>query len=314
MRIVESAEVYERLTTGKCLELMREALTLLEEGTATQPVRASDFLPHGELFAFMPAYLGEHDCFGCKILTSFPQNAGTSYPSFMGYVLLFEAEHGSMVGMADSTSITAIRTGCVSGVATDLLARADAHVLAILGAGAQGRGHLPAMLAVRPGIDDVRIYDVLPEAAEHFAEEEGARYGVPVRACATVEEAVADADIICTVTPAHDPILTRAMVKPGCHINAVGAYTPDAREIATDLVADARLYADELGALNAEAGDYLIPLAEGAITPGHVLGTVGQLLLGRAPGRTSGDDITMFEALGLAVEDVVCARYLVCGE
>lgn len=314
MRVVESAEVYERLTTDVCLGLMREALTLLETGQATQPVRASDLLPHGEVFSFMPAYLGEHDYFGCKLLTSFPQNAGTDWPSFMGYVMLFESDHGSFVGMADSTSITAIRTGCVSGVATDLLARKDAHVLAIIGAGAQGRGHLPAMLAVRPGIDDVRVFDLRPEAAQRFAEGESARYGVPVQACASVREAVEGADIICTVTPAHDPILTSDMVSPGCHINAVGAYMPDARELSSDLVAASLLYADQVEALNAEAGDYLIPLSEGAIGPDHVRGTVGQLLLGQVPGRESSQDITLFKALGLAVEDVVCARYLICGQ
>lgn len=314
MKVVESAEVYERLTTERCLDLMRVALTLLEEGTATQPVRATDLLPHGEAFSFMPAYLGAHDYFGCKIFTSFPQNAGTEWPSFNGYVMLFESEHGTPVGLADTTAITAIRTGCVSGVATDLLARKDAHVLAIVGAGAQGRGHLPAMLAVRPGIDDVRVYDMRPEAARRYADEESARHGVPVRACASVEEAVEGADIVCTVTPSHDPILTRSMVKPGCHINAVGAYMPDARELSSDLVAASRLYADQVEALNTEAGDYLIPLSEGAITPDHVLGTVGQLLLGRVPGRQGEDDITLFKALGLAVEDVVCARYLICGK
>ncbi len=314
MKIVESAEVYERLTTDKCLDLMREALVLLEEGKATQPVRASDYLPQGELFAFMPAYLGQHDYFGAKLLTSFPQNAGTGWPSFMGYIVLFESEHGSFVGMADSTAVTAIRTGCVSGVATDLLACKDSHVLAILGAGTQGRSHLPAMLAVRPGIDDVRIYDIDPQAAERYAAEQGEKYGVPIRACATVAEAVADADIVCTVTLAADPILTRSMVKPGCHINAVGAFEPQKREIATDLVVASKLYADQLEALNAEAGDYLIPLAEGAITTEHVRGTIGQLLLGQVPGRESDEDITMFEALGLAVEDVICARYLVAGK
>lgn len=313
MKIVEEQEARERLTMDVCIPLMREALTMLEDGRATQPARSICTLPEGCAFGFMPAYLGAGDVLGAKVITSFPGNAGTSYPSHMGYVMVFESEHGSFVGMADCSVITEVRTGAVSGVATDLLARPDAQSLAIIGAGAQGRSHLAAMLAVRPAIDDVRVYDVRDEAARAYAEEMGALHEVSVRVCASAEEAVRDADIICTLTPSTEPYLVRDWVKPGAHINAVGTFSPTTREVASDLVAAARLYADQVEACTRESGEYLIPLSEGLIDEGHIVGSVGAVLLGQVPGRTSEDEITLFDALGLAVEDVICGRYLVCG-
>lgn len=314
MRIIEAAEARERLTMEVCIPLMREALALLEKGTATQPARSICALPHGRSFGFMPAYLGDGDVLGAKVITAFPQNAGTAYPSHMGYVMVFEAEHGSFVGMADCSVVTEVRTGAVSGVATDLLARADAHVLALIGAGAQARSHLAAMLLVRPGIDEVRVYDVRPEAADRFAKEAGEKYGVSVRVCGSAEECVRDADIICTLTPSKEAYLRRAWVKPGAHVNAVGTFTPTTREACSDLVAASRLYADQVEACRRESGEYLVPLDEGVIGEDHIVGSVGDVLLGRAPGRVSDDEITLFDALGLAVEDVICGRYLVCGD
>lgn len=307
MKIVESAEVRQRLTMPVCIELMRTALKELEEGRFTQPVRSIALLPGGEKFGFMPAWLG--DCFGAKVLSAFPQNAGTAYPSHIGYVMLFEAEHGSFLGMADASVITEVRTGAVSGVATDLLARPDAHRLAIIGAGAQGRSHLAAMTAVRD-IRSVAVYDQNPQAAQRYCTEMSAQYGIPVTAASCAQEAVEGADIICTLTPSKDPYLEAGWIAPGAHINAVGAFTPTTREVSSAVVARARLYADQVEAMRKECGEYLIPLQEGVIGPEHIVGSLGDVLLGRAPGRTDSQEVTLFDALGLAVEDVMCARYL----
>lgn len=161
------------------------------------------------------------------------------------------------------------------------------------------------------------VYDRSEAAARCFAKEMTALYGLPVQVCASVAEAVADADIICTVCPAKEPYLTRDMVKSGVHINAVGTFTPATREVASDLVAAARLYSDYTPACRKESGEYLIPLQEGLIGEDHIIGSVGELLLGRAAGRQSEDDITIFDALGLAVEDVASAKLvyeeMVCG-
>lgn len=258
----------------------------------------------------MPAYLGSTDYFGAKVVNAMPQNVGTGYPSHNGYVIVFESVHGQCVGLADAGAITQIRTGAVSAVATDLLARKDSRSLALIGAGAQARSHLEAILCVRPQIQQVWVYDIRPEAAQKFRTEMEAKFPVSISVCTGVKEAVKDADIICTVTPSKEAYLQADWVKPGAHINAVGTFSPTTREVTSQLVRRSRLYADQIEAMKQESGEYLVPLQEGLITEEHIQGSIGQLLLGKAQGRTSDTDITLFDALGLAVEDVICGRYL----
>lgn len=307
MKIVDAEEVRRRLTMPVCLDLMKTALLELEKGNWMQPMRSIAMLPGGEKFGFMPAWTG--DCYGAKVLTACPRNEGTPYPSHIGYVMMFDGEHGEFLGMADASVITEIRTGAVSGAATDLLARKDAHRLAVIGAGAQGRSHLAAMKAVRP-VDQVRVFDLNREAAERYAEEMEKMYQIPVIAADTVEEAVRDADLICTVTPSKEPYLKAEWIQPGCHINAVGAFTPTSREVESGLMAKAKLYADQVEAMKKECGEYLIPKEEGLFGEEHIVGSIGGVLLGTVPGRENDQEITLFDALGLAVEDVACGRYL----
>lgn len=311
MKIVEAKEVFECLDMKTCIGLMREALKGLAEGTAFQPLRSIHVLPQGEKFGFMPAYLGPDSCYGSKIVVACPQNAGTEYPSHIGYVMVFESAHGQVTGLADAGAITQIRTGAVSAVATDLLARPESSYLAIIGAGAQGRSHLEAMLCVRP-IRKVTVYDLYPEAAKRFAQEMGEKFSVSIQVCPSVKEAVAGADIICTVTPSKEAYLEAEWVKPGAHVNAVGTFTPTTREVTSKLVQISSLFADETEACRKESGEYLIPLQEGLIGEDHIKGSIGELLLGRIAGRTSPEEITLFDALGQAVEDVACGMYL-CG-
>ncbi len=311
MKIIEAQEVRQRLTMPVCIELMCTALRELETGAWSQPLRSIALLPGGEKFGFMPAWLG--DCFGAKVLSASPKNAGTAYPSHIGYVMLFESEHSTFLGMADASVITEVRTGAVSGVATDLLARPDAHRLAVAGAGAQGRSHLAAMKAVRD-IQEVAVYDQNPDAAARYCEEMSALYGIQVTAAPSVEEAVRGADIICTVTPSREPYLKAEWVAPGTHINAVGAFTPTAREVTSALVAKSKLYADQVEAMKKECGEFLVPCQEGLIGADHIVGSLGGVLLGRVPGREREEEITLFDALGLAVEDVACARWLCMDE
>ena len=311
MIVIEKEEVEQKLTMPICIGLMRTAMADLASGRAFQPLRTIHVLPGGNLYAFMPAYLGENDYFGAKVLTQFKGNLGTGWPSHMGYVQICESVHGSTVGMVDADSITAIRTGAVSGLATDLLARKDCKTLAVIGCGVQGRGHLEAMLAVRPGIQTVRCYDLSAENAGRYAQEMSEKFKVPVTACKSVQEAVEDADIICTVTPSQEAYLKAEWVKPGCHINAVGTFSPTTREVTSELVAKSRLYADEVGALQKESGEYLIPLQEGLITEAHIVGAIGDVVNGKAPGRQNDEEITLFDALGQAIEDVVAAKYMI---
>ena len=309
MRIVQAQEARERLTPRVCIQLMKRAFLALETGAADQPLRSIVKLPGGDAFGFMPAYLGPDDCFGAKVVTAFHQNTGTGYPSHMGYVLLFESRHGSFIGMADATVITERRTGAVSALATDLLARGDAHRLSLIGAGAQARSHLAAIRCVRD-ITAVSVFDLIPDNARRFAQDMEALYGVPVTVAKGAQACVMDADIVCTLTPSIEPFLQKDWIAPGTHINAVGTFSPHTREVTGELVAASRLYADYIPSMKAESGEYLIALREGLIGENHAVGSIGMVLLNQAPGRGSASEITLFDALGLAVEDIMCAKYL----
>lgn len=309
MKIIEAPEVFEKLTMKKCMELMKTALVDLSTGKAIQPLRSVNSLPHDNAFGFMPAYLGDEDYFGAKIIAAFHKNLGTSYPSHMGYVMMFESEHGSVVGLADAGAITQIRTGAVSGVASDLLATKNAKKLAIIGAGAQGRSHLEAMLLIRD-IEEVTVYDVKRENAERFSVEMGEKYKLKIQLCESVQAAVLDADIICTLTPSKEAYLKAEWIKAGAHINAVGTFSPTTREVTSELVLASKLYADQVEAMKKESGEFLIPKQEGLIDDSKIMGSIGELLLGKVEGRTNHEEITLFVALGLAVEDVACGKYL----
>jgi ornithine cyclodeaminase len=257
----------------------------------------------------MPAYLGEPSCVGLKAITVFPANHGTELDAHQGAVLLFEAERGCLVAVLDATSITRIRTAAVSGVATRELARDDAGDLALLGTGVQASSHLEAMACVRR-LRRVRAWSQRPERARAFAEREGKRHGLTVEAVATAEEAVRGADLVCTTTSAKEPVLRGEWLAPGAHVNAVGACLKANRELDTAAVVRSRLWVDRRESAFAEAGDILFPMQEGAITEAHVVGELGEVLLSRAPGRASPQDVTLFKSLGIAVEDLAAAHHV----
>ncbi|MBQ8161606.1 MAG: ornithine cyclodeaminase family protein [Clostridia bacterium] len=305
MLVIEENRVREILTPALCLDTMRQALRDLEEGKCDMPSRLICRMPNTAAFGFMPAYVG--DCFGAKVIAAYAPNMGTEYPSHIGYVMLFESEHCTVQGLIEAGSITEIRTGCVSAVATDLLAKQDAPHLCLIGCGAQARSHLLAISLVRK-IEKVTVYDLSVQAAEAFKAWAEETCHVSVQVCDSPRAAAKDADIICTLTPSKEAYLTLDMVKPGAHVNAVGTFSPVTREAASDLVAAARLYADQVDACRRESGEYLIPLKEGLCREDHIVGSVGELLLGKCEGRRNDTDITLFDALGLAVEDIAAAR------
>jgi ornithine cyclodeaminase len=224
-------------------------------------------------------------------------------------VLLFEAEHGSLVAIMDAASITAIRTAAVSGLATRLLAREGAADVALLGSGVQARTHLEAMRAVRP-VRRVRVWSRNDGAVRAFAERESRRHDIEIEPTRGAREAVHGADIVCTVTASREPVLAGAWLAEGAHVNAVGASLPFARELDTAAVARGRLYVDRRESALNEAGDFLIAKGEGAIGDDHVVGELGEVLLGRVAGRRTGTEVTIFKSLGLAVEDVAAAGFL----
>jgi ornithine cyclodeaminase len=308
--IVNQEEVPGLLPMAECMEAMAQVLATLARGQALLPLRSILWLPEkvGGL-GLMPAVLLPERVTGVKVITFFPGNEGTELDTHQGAVLLFEAERGRLLAVVDATSITAIRTAAVSGVATRALAREDAGDLAILGSGTQARTHLEAMSVARK-IHRVRVASKDPERARAFAERESGKHGIAVEPVASVREAVAGADIICTATSSREPILLGEWISPGAHVNAVGSSVPFARELDTAAVVRSSLYVDRRESALNEAGDFLIPKKEGAIGDHHIIGEIGEVLTGRIHGRTTAKEITLFKSLGLAVEDVASARHI----
>jgi ornithine cyclodeaminase/alanine dehydrogenase-like protein (mu-crystallin family) len=306
--IVSQSEVTRMLPMPECIEAMAEALMAVGRGEVVLPLRQVVPLPHhlGAL-ASMPVYAESPRGMAVKVIAVFPGNHGTAFDSHQGAVLLFEGEHGSLQAILDASEVTAIRTAAVSGVATRLLAREDAGDLSILGSGVQARTHLAAMLAVRR-IHRVRVWSPTPEKRERFAEREGRRHGITVEAVASAQEAVAEADLICTTTSSREPVLKGEWLAPGAHVNAVGSSIRSARELDTGAVMRSRLFVDRRESTLAEAGDFLFPKAEGAIGDDHIRGEIGEILLGRLRGRESDEEITLFKSLGIAVEDLAAAQ------
>jgi len=306
--LVLSQEDVERLLTmPECIEAVDQALRDAARGEVVLPVRSIVWLPdrHG-LLGVMPGYLGTGNVLGIKVITVMPGNHGTPYHSHQGVVLLFDAERGRLLSILDATAITAIRTAAASAVATRALARPDASDLAVLGTGVQAAAHIEAMRAVRP-VRRVRAWSRSSANARAFAASESARHGIQVEPAASAREAVDGADLICTVTSACDPVLEGAWISPGAHVNAVGACVPRCRELDSHAVGRARVYVDHRPAALAEAGDLLIPIAEGVIDESHILGEIGGVLIGAVPGRQTGDDVTLYKSLGIAVEDLAAA-------
>ena len=306
--LVNEAGVHELLPMDACVSLMRDALTALSRGDAVLPLRSKMFLPdQSGLLGLMPGYLGDPQSFGLKVVAVMPGNHGTPYDSHQGVVMLFGVEHGEPLAILDASAITAIRTAAASAAATDVLARSDAGDLALIGSGVQARTHLAAMKAVRP-LRRVRVWSRNRANAERFASEESKAAGVPIEVAETAEAAVKGADLVCTTTSSREPVLQGAWLAAGAHVNAVGACFPNAREVDTEAVRRARLYTDCRESCLKEAGDFIIPRNEGAIDDGHLVGEVGDVFLGKIPGRRSPNEITLYESLGVAVEDLAAAN------
>lgn len=308
--VISYADVVRLLEMPACIDVMAGALRATSRGDAVLPLRSMVWQPdRSGMIGLMPGYLAEPASFGLKVVSIFPGNHAAGYDSHQGVVMLFDLAHGTPLAILDASSITAIRTAAVSGVATRALARDDAGDLAILGAGVQAASHLAAMRAVRP-LRRVRVWSRDAARAWAFAASHSDAIGLAIEAVATPRAAVEGADLVCTTTAAREPIVEGAWLSPGAHVNAVGACVAAARELDTAAVAGARLIVDRRESALAEAGDFLIPRAEGAIGDDHIAGELGDVLLGRVPGRRAPDERTLFKSLGIAIEDLAAAHYV----
>ncbi len=310
LRLITGDHVQALLPMPRAIALMREAFAQLSAGRAEVPVRTGVEAPEtGCRTLVMPSYLPDQRQVGLKVVTVQEQNAARSLPTIHGLMLVLDAETGRPVALLDAEALTAIRTGAASGLATDLLARPDARVAAIFGAGAQARTQLEAVCAVRP-IERALVFSRTREKAERLAAEMAARLGLEVRAV-DAPEALREADVICTATTAVTPVFSADNVKPGAHLNGIGAYRPDMAEIPADLLLRARVVVDHRASCLEEAGDLLQPLEAGLFTEEQIYAEIGELVLGRKPGRTSAEEITVFKSVGNAVQDLAAAGFVV---
>ena len=306
--VLSEHDVEALLTMRECIRVMKDALMALGRGEVHNPLRQAIRAPGAAgLLGLMPAWRsGERSYYGLKEVCVFPDNPKRGLDTHLGVVILHSGETGEPLAFVNAAAVTGIRTAAVSAVATDLLARMQAPVLAILGAGAQGKYHLESIPLVRE-VAEVRIFSRTREKAEALA----GTATLPVRVAEDVESAVRRADIIVTATSSREPILRKNWVAPGAHINAVGSSIAAARELDSDLVAAASLFVDRRESTVNEAGDYLFAVREGAIAgPEHIRAELGEVALGTAPGRTAESEITLFKSLGLAIEDLAAAAFL----
>jgi ornithine cyclodeaminase len=309
--ILNHAEVCELLPLDECIPVMREAFIALASGKVHLPLRSIIRPTQAKgLLGLMPSYVsGEHSAYGLKAVCVFPGNPAIGKDAHQGAVLLFSGETGDLQAIMNASAITAIRTAAATAVATDLLARKDAASLAILGSGVQARTHLLAMAEVRE-LKQCRIASRYFDHAENFAREMSRQVSFAVEPVETVAEALEGADLIVSTTTAREPIVKREWIKPGSHLNLVGACVPNAREADGQTLAAASLFVDSRESALNEAGDYILAAQEGLIGPDHIRAELGEVLIGTKPGRTSAEEITCFKSLGIAVEDLFAAEYL----
>ncbi len=309
-RILNGAEVAALLPMPECIDLMERALATLARGGAQLPLRTVLRLPGGRgAFGAMPAWLDEPMALGLKAIAVFPGNQAAGLDSHQGLVLLFDPDRGTPTAILDAASITAIRTAAVSGAATRALARPDAGDLAILGSGVQARTHLAAMKAVRT-LHRIRAWSPNRMRLDAFVRWAEAAHGVRVEAMPDARRTVEGAGLVCTVTGSPTPVLEGGWLAPGAHVNAVGASLPTSRELDTRAVARSRLYVDRRESALNEAGEFLLARQEGAFGDEHIVGEIGEVFIGRAPGRETPEQVTLFKSLGLAVEDLAAATFV----
>lgn len=306
MRTIDREEVARRLTYERCIPIVREAMIAFSTGETKQLLRSILPLSEGRLFGVMPGALGAQKPFGAKILSVFNDNAAKGKQSHQGVVLLFEPESGEPVCLVDAGEITAIRTAAASAVATDALARKDAKRLTILGTGEQAVTHARAISKVRT-LETLVLWGRSEDRARKLAAKLRDELKIEIVVAPTTRVAVVDADIICTVTSAVEPIMEGKWLRPGAHINIVGSSYAGPAEVDNDVVTRARFFADSREGVIAQGAEFLNAKKVGLIGDDHIVGEIGEVLAGKVEGRRSTDEITAYKSLGHIVQDLASA-------
>ncbi len=310
IRILSADDVRLALPMADAIAGMKEAYAQLSAGESVVPLRGRVGVPdHNGIVLTMPAYLVASGDLAIKVVGVYPDNVRRGEPAIHGTVLLLDASNGKPLALLEGGALTAIRTGAGSGAATDVLARPDAHVVAILGSGIQARTQLEAVCDVR-SITEVRVYSPNHEHAQEFAWTLSGMGPIPedIRVTDGPAEAVDGADIICTATTSLTPVFDGGDLQPGAHINAVGSFTPEMQEVDAETIRRSLVVVDSRAAVMEEAGDLIAPMEAGEIGPDHIHAELGEILNGQKHGRTGPQQITYFKSVGVAVQDAVAAR------
>ena len=302
MRILSADDVRASVDMTEAIQAMREAFIALSDGAALAPLRVA-LETEGGVSLFMPASMPTRGAAGVKVVSVNPGNPELGLPAIQAVVLALDPVTGRVLALMDGTWLTALRTGAAGGLAADLLARSDASVVTVFGAGVQARTQLEAVRCVRD-IAEVRIVSLVRKESEAFAAE---TENLTVRIVDDAAEALAGADIVVTATNSSVPVFDGRLVEPGTHVTGVGSYTLDMREVDTELIRRARVFVDERDGALAEAGDIVGPIRDGEFTEEVMLAEIGEVARGTYAGRTSPDDITFFKSVGNAVQDVAVA-------
>jgi|SRR5215207_4581287 len=312
MLILNADEVRRALPMREAIIAMKDAFASLSNGTTVVPLRTRVPIPsRNALSLFMPAYMKSDsgEALAVKVVSLYPGNPARGLAYIQAAVLVLESDTGRAIALLEGSALTAIRTGAGSGAAIDMLARKASKVIAIFGAGVQGRTQLEAACSVR-NIETVFIFNSTPDKARKFAEEMAGLNSIPsdIRVAKTTREAVENADIICTATTSSKPVFDNIDIRPGTHISAIGAYTPEMQEVPIETVARARVVVDSYVTVMEEAGDIIRAIQAGAIQESDIHAEIGEIILGSKTGRESEDDITFFKSVGNAVQDAAAAQ------
>lgn len=313
MRFIDRDEVARRLTYPAAIRIVREAMIALSRGETRQLLRSILTLSPGRLYGSMTGALGPQAPFGSKLISAFAENRTRGRQSHQGLVVLFDPDSGAPVCAVHAGEVTAIRTAAASAVATDALARKDSRTLAILGYGEQAATHLRAIREVRP-LEMVTVWGRSPERAADFARRMEAEVRIPVRAARSAREAIAEADIVCTVTASSEPVLLGDWIRPGTHLNLVGSSYLGPVEVDGALVARSRFIADSREGCLRQGAEFVKAREAGLIGEDHLVGEIGEVLGGAVAGRRNEDEITVYKSIGHIVQDLSTAWALYSGE
>jgi ornithine cyclodeaminase len=307
--VLDAQDVISLLDYDGCIAAVRHAMAQFSANGIAQPLRSMFRVDQGKTVALMPGALSSPEGMGAKLITVYhdPQRPGRS--RHRGVVVLFDRQTGEVACVADAGEITHIRTAAASAVATEVMARPDARVLGIYGCGAQAASHIQALPRVRR-FEVILVWGRDPDRAVAFAAEMAEKSGLPVRAVSRGEELAMAADVICTVTSSATPILRRAWVRPGTHINVVGSSFAGPTEVDSELVVASRFVVDSRASALAAAAEFLIAKEAGLLNDTHIVAEIGEVLLGRVAGRAAPSDITIYKSLGHVVQDLAATAYI----